>query len=130
MRNEIFFNNVVKNDWPIEHIPYQKRPKTLPDILSPKEVHKFLSVIENPKYLAIAYAFYGSGVRLSECLNLKINDIDTARMVITVKEGKGRKDRVTILPEKLLVTLRNYYRESYIKPVQQEEKNWPNGNHY
>ncbi len=93
MRYEVFFNYVVKNNWPVKHIPYQKKPKTLPEVLSQKEVQSFLSVIEDPKYLAIAYTFYGSGVRLSECLNLKINDIDSSRMVITVKEGKGRNGR-------------------------------------
>jgi len=102
MRHEIFFNHVVENNWPIKHIPFQKKHKTLPSILTRQEVKAFLSVLEDPKYFAIASTLYGSGLRLSECLNLKIEDIDSANMVITVRDGKGKKDRVTILSEKLL----------------------------
>jgi len=108
---------VVQNDWSVKHIPYQKKHKTLPAVLSQEEVKSFLSVIEDPKYLAIAYTFYGSGVRLSECINLKIADLDSSNMVITVRDGKGNKDRVTIMSEKQLEALRNYYRKSRIKPV-------------
>lgn len=117
MRYEIFFNHVVQNDWAVKHIPYQKKHKTLPQVLSQEEVKTFLSVIEDPKYSAIASTLYGSGLRLSECLNLKIEDIDSSNMVITVRDGKGKKDRVTVLPESLLVTLRSYYRKARVKPV-------------
>lgn len=117
MRYEIFFNHVVQNDWAVKHIPYQKKHKTLPQVLSQEEVKTFLSVIEDQKYSAIASTLYGSGLRLSECLNLKIEDIDSSNMVITVRDGKGKKDRVTVLPESLLVTLRSYYRKARVKPV-------------
>lgn len=108
---------MVQNDWAVKHIPYQKKHKTLPQVLSQEEVKNFLSVIEDPKYLAIASTLYGSGLRLSECLNLKIVDIDSSNMVITVRDGKGKKDRVTVLPESLIVTLRSYYRKARVKPV-------------
>ncbi len=117
MRHEIFFNHVVENNWPIKHIPFQKKHKTLPSILTRQEVQAFLSVLDNPKYFAIASTLYGSGLRLSECINLKIEDIDSANMVITVRDGKGKKDRVTILSEKMLAALRNYYRKTSLKPV-------------
>lgn len=117
MRYEVFFNHVIQNDWAVKHIPYQKKHKTLPQVLSQEEVKTFLSVIEDPKYSAIASTLYGSGLRLSECLNLKIEDIDSSNMVITVRDGKGKKDRVTVLPESLLVTLRSYYRKARVKPV-------------
>lgn len=117
MRYEVFFNHVVHNDWAVKHIPYQKKHKTLPSVLSQDEIKVFFSVIEDPKYFAIASTLYGSGLRLSECINLKIEDIDSSNMVITVRDGKGKKDRVTVLPENLLYTLRNYYRKSKIKPV-------------
>jgi integrase/recombinase XerD len=117
LRYEVFFNHVVQNNWPVRHIPYQKKHKTLPVILSTQEVQTFLESIENPKYFAIASTLYGSGLRLSECINLKIEDLDSSNMIITVRDGKGKKDRVTILPEKLLSALRNYYRKSRIKPV-------------
>ena len=97
MRYEIFFNYVVGNDWAIKHIPFQKKHKKLPIVLSKSKILSLLSVIQNPKYLAIASALYGAGLRLSECLNLKIKDIDPDNMIITVRYGKGYKDRQTIL---------------------------------
>jgi len=117
MCNEIFFCNVVEKDWQVKHIPFQKKHKTLPSVLSQDEIKAFLSVIEDPKYFAIASTLYGSGLRLSECINLKIEDIDSLNMVITIRDGKGNKDRVTVLPEKLLVALKNYYKKARIKPV-------------
>ena len=107
----------MENNWPVKHIPFQKKPKTLPVILTRDEIKSFLSVIENPKYYAIASALYSSGLRLSECLNLKIEDIDATNMTLTVREGKGKKDRTTILSVKLLEILRNYYRITPVKPV-------------
>lgn len=117
MCHEVFFNRVVKNDWSIKHIPFQRKHRKLPVVLSRQEVSDFLSTIQNQKYLAIAATFYGSGLRLSECLNLQIEDINSENMLITVRDGKGKKDRVTILPGTLLSILRNYYRKSPIKPV-------------
>lgn len=114
---EVFFNHVVKNNWSVKHIPFQKKRKNLPVVLSQEDVKSLLSVIENPKYLAIASTLYSSGLRLSECLNLKIEDLDSSNMVITVRNGKGHKDRVTILSERLLQILRDYYRKSSLKPV-------------
>lgn len=113
---EIFFNYVVENDWSIKHIPYQKKHKTLPVVLNKKEVEVLLSTIKTPKYHAIAATLYGTGLRLSECLNLQIKDIDSINMVITVRQGKGKKDRQTMLSEKLLKILRSYYSQAKVKP--------------
>jgi integrase/recombinase XerD len=117
MRHEVFFKHVVKNDWLIKHIPFQKKHKKLPVVLSRQEVSDFLSTIHNPKYLAIAATFYGAGLRLSECLNLRIEDIDSDNMVIVIRDGKGKKDRISILPESLLSLLRDYYKKCSIKPT-------------
>ena len=117
MRHEIFFNHVVGNDWSVKHIPFQKKHKTLPIVLNKKEVEALLSFIKNPKYHAIAATLYGSGLRLSECLSLQIRDIDSENMVITVRQGKGKKDRQTVLSEELLKILRSYYSQSKNKPV-------------
>ncbi len=114
---EVFFNHVVQNDWAIKHIPYQKKHKTLPQVLSQEEIKAFFSVLQDPKYFAIASTLYGSGLRLSECVNLKIEDLDSSNMVITVRDGKGKKDRVTIMSQKQLEALRDYYSKSRVKPV-------------
>jgi integrase/recombinase XerD len=107
---------VVGNDWPVKHIPFRKKHKKLPIVLSRSEVTSLLSVIQNPKYLAIASTFYGAGLRLFECLNLKIKDIDSNNMIIIVRDGKGYKDRHTILSKNLQKILRNYYRSAHRKP--------------
>jgi site-specific recombinase XerD len=117
MLHEIFFNYVVGNDWSVKHIPFQKKHTTLPVVLNRKEVKSLLSVIKNPKYYAIASTLYSAGLRLSECLNLQIKDIDSINMLITVREGKGKKDRQTVLSEKLLKILREYYRNSNVKLI-------------
>ena len=117
MLHEIFFNYVVGNDWSVKHIPFQKKHSTLPVVLNQAEVGDLLSVIKNPKYYAIASTLYGAGLRISECLNLQVKDIDSVNMVITVREGKGKKDRQTVLSEKLLHTLREYYRNATVKPT-------------
>lgn len=117
MLYEIFFNQVVGNDWSVKHIPYQKKHKTLPVVLNQTEVSNLLSVIKNPKYHAIASTLYGAGLRLSECLNLQLRDIDSVNMIIRVREGKGKKDRQTVLSKRLLQILREYYRKSNIKPI-------------
>ena len=116
MFNEVFFNYVVGNDWQVKHIPFQKKHKTLPVVLNQEEIKALLSVIQNPKYYAIASTLYSAGLRVSECLNLQIKDIDSTNMVITVRDGKGNKDRQTVLSEKLLQILREYYRKSNTKP--------------
>lgn len=93
---------------------YLNRPKTeerLPTVLSKEEITKMLSVVNNVKHQAIIRVFYGSGLRLSELINLKVKDIDSQRMVIIIRQGKGKKDRQTLLPLSLLNYLRKYYLE-------------------
>jgi integrase/recombinase XerD len=116
MFHEVFFNYVVGNNWSIKHIPFQKKHKTLPVVLNQKEIKTLFSVIQNPKYYAIAATLYSAGLRISECLNLQIKDIDSTNMVITVRDCKGKKDRQTVLSARLLKILRNYYRGTKIKP--------------
>ena len=108
---------MVGVDWIIKHIPFQKKKKTLPVVLNRKEIGAFFSAISNVKYHAIAATIYSAGLRLSECLNLTIKDIDSENNTITVRQGKGFKDRQTVLSHTLLTILRNYYRTSIIKPT-------------
>jgi len=111
-----FYKYFLKKDFCVEHIAFQKKGFKLPNVLSKKEVQKLLSVIENIKHKAITYTIYATGVRLQELLNLTITDIDSKRMTIRVKQGKGRKDRYVMLSGKLLKILRKYYESVKPKP--------------
>jgi site-specific recombinase XerD len=81
--------------------PYAKRHKRLPIVLSRQEVGRVLGAIANPRHKTLVTLAYGSGLRVSEVVNLKSGDIDLDEMVICLRRAKGGKDRVTIIPEKL-----------------------------
>jgi integrase/recombinase XerD len=91
--------------------PYKrlKEPKYQPDVLSREEVIAIIDTETNLKYKAIIAILYASGIRLEECVALDINDIDSARMVIHVRNGKGGKERISILSNKALAILREYW---------------------
>jgi site-specific recombinase XerD len=97
-------------DWAVQHIPYPKKPKRLPEVLSLDEVTRFLESITNLKYRAILMTAYAAGLRTSEVVKLRVKDIDSGRMVIRVEQGKGQKDRYIMLSPKLLTLLRLYYK--------------------
>jgi site-specific recombinase XerD len=83
----------------------------LPVVLSGTEVHKLLEAIRSPKYRAIMMAQYAGGLRISEACRLRPEDIDSNRMVIHIRGGKGGRDRYTVLSERLLAYLRDYFRK-------------------
>ncbi|MDC0257768.1 site-specific integrase [Crocinitomicaceae bacterium] len=105
--------------------PRKKAP--LPIVLSKEEVKRILLVTKNLKHRCILGLLYSSGLRISEVLNLKIEDIDSQRMLVRVNNAKGGKDRLTLLSENILSELRTYYKEA--KP-----KTWlfesPDGKQY
>jgi integrase/recombinase XerD len=92
-------------------IPRPKREKKLPTVLSEEEVALIFRQIKNLKHKALLYLIYSAGLRRSEVLNLKPTDIDSARNCIIIREGKGKKDRITLLSAKALELLREYYRQ-------------------
>lgn len=101
----------LKKDWAFEDvIPAPKKPQTLPVVMSPEEVLQFLACVGNIKHRAILTTCYAAGLRISEAVRLTIPDIDSARMVIRVDQGKGRKDRYVMLSAKLREILRNWWR--------------------
>jgi integrase/recombinase XerD len=105
-----FYTVTVKQPLGVERLPYAKRPKRLPCVLSAQEVVQFLmavKVVRNRIALATSYA---SGLRVSELVALRVEDIDSARMLIHVREGKGQKARMVPLSEALLGLLREYWR--------------------
>jgi integrase/recombinase XerD len=96
--------------WLIQYIPYAKKPRTLPVVLSQDEVSRFFESISNIKHRAIVITAYATGLRVSEVLSLRVSDIDSQRMMIRVQQGKGRKDRYVMLSPHLLELLRTYWK--------------------
>jgi len=94
----------------IERIPFPRRERKLPLILSREEVQALLEAPTKLRDRAVLAVLYGSGLRVAEATQLKARDIDARRNVLWVRQGKGRKDRQTLLPEKLLELLRRYWR--------------------
>lgn len=86
-----------------------QKEKKLPKVLSKKEVAKILDCLDNPKHKTILYVIYSAGLRVSEVVKLKMDDIDSNRMLIRVIQGKGRKDRYTILSNSCLKQIKKYY---------------------
>ena len=106
-----FYQVTLKKAWSFDEIPAPKKPQKLPVILSLEEVHHFLDSVSSLKHLAIFSTLYASGLRVSEACNLKITDIDSKRMNIRVNQGKGNKDRYSLLSPRLLNILRHYWQE-------------------
>ena len=96
-------------------IPYFKPKKTVPVVLSKSEINTLLNSVTNIKHRAILTVIYSSGLRLGEACRLQISDIDSKNMQIFVRQGKGKKDRYTILSQQCLILLRQYYK--LYKPV-------------
>ena len=97
----------------MKNISSMKVPETLPIVLTEAETAKMLEVAAtiNIKHRAIIEMLYGSGIRLEECIDLKPCDILSTEMLVHIRSGKGRKERFTLLSERALITLREYYRQ-------------------
>ena len=91
-------------------IPFGKRPRTLPSVLSPDEMLRLLQAARPPRDRVLLQVAYGCGLRLQELLHLRVSDIDSARMVVHVRQGKGAKDRLVPLSLRLLQELRAYWK--------------------
>jgi integrase/recombinase XerD len=96
----------------IERIPYARKRRQLPVILSAEEVARFLAAVPSRKHRTALMTAYAAGLRVSEVVRLKIADIDSSRMLIRVEQGKGGRDRYIMLSPQLLVVLRAYWREA------------------
>lgn len=97
-------------------IPRARQPQKLPQILSREEVAALIENTRSPKHRAILMIAYGAGLRLNEICHLKVSDLDSKRMTIRVEQGKGAKDRYTLLSPRLLAELRTYW--SFYRPRQ------------
>ena len=113
-----YYNNVIRFiydvviDEPINkrQLPLYKGKRRLPKILSEEELNVFFNVCENYMYKTIFMMIYGSGLRISEATNIRIEDIDSKKMRLFVRNGKGERERYTVLPKASLEMLRECYR--------------------
>lgn len=111
-----FFLKTLKRPWMVEDMPAPKQPIRLPHILSPEEVERLIQCADSPLHRVCLLVLYATGVRREELVRLKMEDIDSARMLIHVRQGKGRKDREIMLSPRLLTELRDYWRSANPKP--------------
>ena len=112
-----FFIKFLKRPWRVEETPYPKKRFRLPVILSQEEVARLIESAVNPFHRTILITLYATGVRRSELAHLKVADLDSERMVVHIRSGKGRKDRDVMLSPHLLDELRQHYRRLARKPV-------------
>jgi integrase/recombinase XerD len=110
-----FYAKTLKRAFLLQDIPFPRKEQRLPLILSQEEVARILTAPSHLKSRALLMTIYATGLRRSEAAHLRVNDIDSARMTITV-HGKGQKDRVVMLSPVLLEILRQYWRHN--KPKQ------------
>jgi site-specific recombinase XerD len=119
---QFFFARTLKRPYLRDDFPYPKSPQRLPAILSQEEVTRLIDSASNLSHRAMLMTLYSTGVRRAELVHLKIGDIDSKRMIIHVRQGKGSKDRDVPLSTKLLDTLREYWRwakpKNYLFPGQ------------
>lgn len=92
---KFFYGAVLQRSGVAINVPRPKRERRLPEVLSREEVARLLEVVDNPKHRAIMFLTYSAGLRLGEVVRLKVEDIDSDRHLIHIRQSKGRKDRYT-----------------------------------
>jgi len=105
-----FYHKVLKWDDTEFHIPPRPRQRKIPMLLSREEVHRLIDSITNPKHRCLLLTVYSAGLRVSEVVSLKPRHIERERGMIRIEQGKGRKDRYTLLSERLLDELDAYWK--------------------
>ena len=109
-----FFCKTLKRAYPVEEVPYPRAPRRLPIILTRDEAIRLIDSASNLFHRAMLITMYSTGMRRAELCRLKVEDIDSTRMLIHIRQGKGGKDRDVPLSPKALDTLREYWR--WMKP--------------
>lgn len=110
---KFLYNVTLETPWPEDALPRCRVPHTLPVVLSAAEVHEFFQHVHTIRYRAALMTAYGAGLRVSEVAALQIGDIDSKRMLIRVRQGKGKKDRYAMLSPRLLEVLRCWWRSQH-----------------
>jgi len=103
---KFYYRNVERNFQEID-IQSAKKPKSLPVVLSRVEIKKIIESLKNPKHKLLLALAYGAGLRVSEVISLKIQDLDIDGLVIHIKQAKGQKDRISVMPESITDELKN-----------------------
>jgi integrase/recombinase XerD len=111
-----FFVHTLKRPWTSEDMPRPKHAIRLPEVLSRQEVEQLIGSAGNRLHRLWLFILYGTGIRREELVRLKVDDIDSDRMLIHIRQGKGRKDRDVSLSPRLLEELRDYWRWVQPKP--------------
>jgi site-specific recombinase XerD len=107
---KFLYKDTLQREWKAEELPRPKREKRLPVVLSGEEVKRIFDAVENLKHRMVLMSCYSAGLRISEAVHLKVTDIDSQRMQIRVEQGKGKKDRYTLLAGTMLGQLRTYWK--------------------
>ena len=107
---KFLYSDVLDMPWDTGDIPYAKVPATLPVILTAEEIDMFFAAVGILKHRAVLMLCYGSGLRIAEAVSLKVSDIDGKRRLVRVQAGKGGKDRYSVLSERMLTVLREYWK--------------------
>lgn len=108
---KFYFNGVLQKSFQLDYLYPDRNENKLPNLLSQNEIKKIIESTENLKHKAILSTIYSAGLRVSEVVALKLSDINSAKMFITIKQAKGKKDRAVMLSQKLLELLREYFLE-------------------
>jgi integrase/recombinase XerD len=106
---KLYYSAIQQKRIDVELVHRPRREKTLPNVLSKEEVKKLLNASTNLKHRTMLSLIYACGLRRSELLNLTFKDIQADRLIITIRQSKGKKDRIVTLSPMLLVELRQYY---------------------
>jgi site-specific recombinase XerD len=110
---KFLYNITLETPWPDKALPRARVPYKLPVVLSAPEVAEFFQRVCTIRYRAALMTAYGAGLRVSEVVALRVGDIDSQRMLIRVRQGKGKKDRYAMLSPRLLEVLRCWWRSRF-----------------
>ncbi|MCC7302334.1 MAG: site-specific integrase [Bacteroidia bacterium] len=113
---KFFYEKLLKRDAQMYELPRARKEFRLPTVFSEDELRRIILAAGNLKHRAMLCLAYSAGLRISEIINLKMEDIDRDRMVITIRQAKGRKDRQVMLSSVLLALLEEYYKQEKKKP--------------
>jgi site-specific recombinase XerD len=106
---KFFTEQVLDREWEHYHIPFARKEKKLPVVLSQEEVHRILAQVRREPHRTCLSLLYGCGLRLKEGVTMQVGDIDSSRMMVHVRRGKGAKDRYVPLAESTLTQLRTFW---------------------